>query len=67
MAFKHTNSKGTDYYLYGQEITLKGSGKKQRIFYFSKKDGGDHSLDSVPGGYIVVESQKTGLPVLKRG
>ena len=66
MAYKHTNSKGTDYYLSGQEITLMGSGKKQRIFYFSKKDGGPHALDLIPAGYVVVESQKTGLPVLKK-
>lgn len=54
MAYSHTNSKGTTYYLHS-------NGK---MFYFSKeiKEG---ALDAVPAGYNVVE-MKTGMLVLKR-
>lgn len=54
MAYSHTNSKGTTYYLHS-------NGK---MFFFSKeiKDG---ALDAVPAGYEVVE-MKTGMLVLKK-
>ena len=54
MAYSHTNSKGTTYYLHS-------NGK---MFFFSKeiKEG---ALDAVPAGYNVVE-MKTGMPVLKK-
>ena len=54
MAYSHTNSKGSTYYLHS-------NGK---MFYFSKeiKEG---ALDAVPAGYQVVE-MKTGMLVLKR-
>lgn len=54
MAYSHTNSKGTTYYLHS-------NGK---MFYFSKevKEG---ALDAVPAGYNVVE-MKTGMLVLKK-
>ncbi|MCL4273608.1 MAG: hypothetical protein QY328_02970 [Anaerolineales bacterium] len=54
MAYSHTNSKGTTYYLHSNG----------RMFYFSKeiKEG---ALDAVPAGYNVVE-MKTGMLVLKK-
>lgn len=54
MAYSHTNSKGTTYYLHS-------NGK---MFFFSKeiKNG---ALDAVPAGYQVVE-MKTGMLVLKK-
>ena len=63
MAYAHTNSKGNTYYLHGKEVTLRG-GRKQMIYYFAKevKTG---ALDSLPEGKQVVESAKTGLPLLK--
>lgn len=65
MAYQYTNQKGTSYYLHSTEITLRGSGKKQTIYFFAKvaRDG---SLDEVPSGYQVVENKRTGLPVLKK-
>ncbi len=65
MAYSHTNSRGTTYYLHSKEVTLKG-GRKQVIYYFAKevKPG---AIDSLPEGYIVVENQRTGLPILKKG
>jgi len=54
MAYAHTNSKGTTYYLHS----------KGKMFFFSKevKEG---ALDAVPEGYHVAE-MKTGLLVLKK-
>jgi hypothetical protein len=54
MAYSHSNSKGTMYYLH----------TNGKMFYFSKeiKEG---ALDAVPDGYQVVE-MKTGMLVLKR-
>lgn len=54
MAYAHTNSKGTTYYLHS----------KGRMFFFSReiKEG---ALDAVPAGYTVVE-MKTGMLALKK-
>jgi hypothetical protein len=53
MAYSHTNSKGTTYYLH----------TNGKMFFFSReiKDG---ALDAVPAGKVVVE-MKTGMLVLK--
>ena len=60
--FSHTNSRGQTYYLHTKEVTLRG-GRIQRIFFFSKDPSG--SID-MPEGYEVVESKRTGLPLLKK-
>jgi len=53
MAYSHTNSKGTTYYLH----------TNGKMFFFSRevKEG---ALDALPAGKIVVE-MKTGMLVLK--
>lgn len=66
MAYQHTNSKGTMYYLHSKDVTLRGSGKQQRIYYFARS-AGSNALDQVPSGFTVIESKRTGLPILKRG
>jgi len=60
--FSHTNSRGQTYYLHTKEVRLR-SGRTQRIFFFSK-DPSD-SID-MPEGYKVIESKRTGLPLLKK-
>lgn len=65
MAYQHTNSKGQTYYLHGKEVHLR-SGRNQQIYYFAKEVKAE-ALDEIPAGFKVVESSKTGLPVLKRG
>jgi hypothetical protein len=65
MAYKHTNKKGTDYYLHSKAVKLRGSGKNQTIYFFAR-DVRSGSLDEVPAGYTVVENPRTGLPILKR-
>ena len=53
MAYSHTNSKGTTYYLH----------TNGKMFFFSReiKEG---ALDALPAGKVVVE-MKTGMLVLK--
>lgn len=64
MAFSYTNSKGQTYYLHMKDVTLK-NGRQQTIYFFAR-DVRDGSLDAVPAGYQVVETQRTGMPVLKK-
>lgn len=64
MAFSYKNSKGQTYFLHRKEVTLK-NGRKQTIYFFAR-DEREGSLDEVPAGYTVVETQRTGMPVLKK-
>lgn len=64
MAFTYKNSKGVTYYLHFKDVTLRG-GKKQRIYFFAR-DVRDGSLDAVPDGMEVMETKRTGMPVLKK-
>jgi hypothetical protein len=64
MAFEFKNSKGVMYYLHSREVTLKG-GRLQRIFFFAR-DVRPGALDAVPEGYLVMETTKTGMPILKK-
>jgi len=65
MAFSYTNSKGQTYHLHKKDVTLK-NGRQQTIYFFAR-DVRDGSLDAVPAGYKVMETQRTGMPVLKKG
>ena len=63
-AYSYTNSKGQTYYLHTRRVTLK-NGRVQTIYFFARnvRDG---SLDAVPAGYQVMETKRTGMPVLKK-
>ena len=63
MGYSHRNKKGTTYYLNCKDVTLKSTGRVQRIYYFSK-DQRSTACD-MPSGKNVVENDKTGLPFLK--
>lgn len=63
-AYSYTNSKGQTYYLHTREVTLK-NGRVQTIYFFAR-DVRAGSMDSVPAGYQVVETSRTGMPVLKK-
>jgi len=65
MAYEFTNSKGVKYYLHFKDVILKG-GREQRIYFFAR-DIRDGSLDAVPDGFIVIETERTGMPILKKG
>lgn len=64
MAFSFKNSKGVTYYLHYKDVTLRG-GRQQRIYFFAR-DVRSNALDAVPTGYKVVETERTGMPVLKK-
>ena len=64
MAFAFTNKKGVKYYLHSKKVNLKG-GREQMIYYFAK-DVRPGALDAVPVGYKVQETEKTGMPILKK-
>lgn len=64
MAYSFTNSKGQTYYLHKKDVTLK-NGRRQTIYFFAR-DVRDGSLDDVPAGYEVMETTRTGMPVLKK-
>ncbi len=63
-AYGYTNSKGQTYYLHTRDVTLK-NGRVQRIYFFAR-DVRDGALNAVPAGYEVVETKRTGMPVLKK-
>jgi len=64
MAYSYTNSKGATYYLHYKDVTLRG-GRNQRIYFFAREVR-NNALDEVPAGYKVVETKRTGMPVLKK-
>jgi len=54
-----------EYTLYTKEVTLRG-GRKQRIYFFSKKKQENAKPCPLPSGYEVLVNEKTGLPFLKK-
>lgn len=64
MAFSYKNSKGQTYYLHQKMVTLK-NGITRPIFFFAR-DERDGAVDELPAGYEVVETKRTGMPVLRR-
>lgn len=56
---------GKSYFLHSQRVTLRGNGKEQTIFYFAGKVG-TNAVAALPAGYQVIESARTGLPILKK-
>ena len=65
MAYSFNNSKGQTYYLHSRDVTLK-NGRQQRIYYFAREVRSG-AMDAVPAGYSVMETKRTGMPVLKKG
>ncbi|MBD3250381.1 MAG: hypothetical protein GF381_02325 [Candidatus Pacebacteria bacterium] len=63
-AYSYTNSKGQTYYLHSKDVTLK-NGREQTIYFFAR-DVRDGALEVVPAGYEVVETKRTGMPVLRK-
>lgn len=64
MAYEFTNSKGVKYYLHSRDVNLKG-GRVQRIYYFARNVRSG-AIDAVPAGYKVIETKRTGMPILKK-
>jgi hypothetical protein len=64
MAYEFKNSRGVSYFLHSKDVILKG-GRKQTIFYFAR-DVRPGALNEVPAAYQVIETAKTGMPILKK-
>ncbi|MBW6414332.1 hypothetical protein KZZ20_02165 [Methylacidiphilum fumariolicum] len=65
MAYQVVSKKSDKtYYLHSREQVLR-NGHKVTLYYFSTQIG-DGALDALPNGYIVTESERTGLPILKK-
>jgi len=65
MSFSTVSKKsGKTYFLHSKLVTLKG-GQKQNIFYFAG-EAKENAIDALPSGYLVVENERTGLPLLKK-
>jgi hypothetical protein len=54
-----------EYTLYTKEVTFRG-GRKQRIYFFSKKKQKDAIPSHLPKGYKIKVNKKTGLPFLTK-
>jgi len=64
MAYSFTNKKGVKYYLHSKMVNLKG-GREQTIYFFAR-DIRPGAQEAVPAGYKVIETAKTGMPILKK-
>ena len=64
MAYEFTNSRGVKYFLHSKDVTLKG-GRNQTIYFFAR-DVRPGAMDEVPAGYKVMETERTGMPILKK-
>ena len=64
LAYSYKNSKGQTYFLHQRTVTLK-NGRQQTIYFFAREER-DGALDEVPSGFKVVETERTGMPVLKK-
>ena len=65
MAYQHKTPKGILYYLHSMVVKLKGSGMKQRIYWFDRKTR-KTAVDAMPAGYKIIHSRRTGLPLLTK-
>lgn len=63
-SFSYTDAKGRDWYLHTKEVTLR-NGHQQTIYYFAKVEDINFACD-MPDGYVVIETSRTGMPVLKK-
>jgi hypothetical protein len=63
MVFSFTNKKGVKYYLHSKKVNLKGG--REQVLYFAR-DIRPGAQDAVPAGYKVIETAKTGMPILKK-
>ena len=63
--YSYVDSRNIIWYLHMLVITLRGSGKEQKIYYF-KKTIAKNVIHQVPDGYKVVETKRMGMPLLKK-
>lgn len=64
-AYTFTNSKGIEWTLHKMDVVLR-NGHKQVIYYFAQHENTAFSIDEIPAGMRVMETTRTGMPVLKK-
>ena len=64
MPYTHTNSRGQTYVPH-RRVVNPGTSSERTLHYFSRETRPE-AIDELPAGYVVVESPRTGLPLLKR-
>lgn len=62
MPYTFRNSKGDTYYLH---CTTAGKNNEGELYYFAKR-AGENAVDKLPDDFRVIESDRTGLPVVKK-
>jgi hypothetical protein len=65
MAYMHRTPTG-DWTLYNREVNLNG-GRLQTIYFFSKGSPKSGSPAELPPGFMVKITERTGMPILKKG
>lgn len=65
MAFTYKNPKGVLYYLNSKKVVLRG-GKEQVIYFFSKDERPETSVDKLPDGMEVNVNLRNGFLTIKR-
>jgi len=63
-SYTHTNTKGVEYHLNSQEVTLRGN--HVRTIYFFSKDNRAKTASVMPEGYKVSENMKNGFLTLSK-
>lgn len=64
--FEYKNKKGETWYLHTKTVTLTG-GRRQKIYFFARNlRDGDTKVEYMPAGFMVFESTRSGMPMLKR-
>ncbi len=64
--YSYTNKKGAQWFLHSKVVSRvenENGFKESHIYYFSRDS---HDSVSLPDGFDVVESEKTGMPVLRK-
>lgn len=56
---------GQLWYLHSKIVTFSGN-RKQKIYYFARAIQKDFALTGLPEGFEVKQSERTGMPMLKK-
>ena len=62
--FQLEDTKGNTWYLHTQVVKLRNGNGNSRIYYFAKSKRSN--VCEMPEGYRVINSPKTGMPMLKK-
>lgn len=55
-----------EYTLYSRDVTLRNDNGTQRIYFFAKNEPKSGAPTTLPNGYRVEVSPRTGMPLLRK-